>query len=307
MSLTMESSLLHNSLKFIDQAIIKAIAYSDIFDYPLTTAEIHRYLEKPASLEWVTSRLQNGTITALKISQVGPYYSLSGRENLVSKRLERAKRAEQLWPHAIRYAKWIYYLPFVRMVAVTGALSVDNADYHTDIDYFIVTEPGRLWLCRASIILLVHLASRQGVRLCPNYLISDQALQITEHNLYTAHELTQMVPLYGMNIYNKLREVNSWVTGILPNASGPPRNFNIYHSSNKINKIQRLSESILLTPPGDFIERWEMKRKIKKLSPTGSENGEVAFSKDYCKGHFGGYAQQTLRNYRERLDLLTMS
>jgi hypothetical protein len=36
--------------------------------------------------------------------------------------------ASRMWPQAARYAQAIARLPFVRLVALTGALTMDNVD-----------------------------------------------------------------------------------------------------------------------------------------------------------------------------------
>src|SRR5262249_52352610 len=153
-------------------------------------------------------------------------------------------------------------LPFVRMVAVTGALAMDNlAD--DDIDYLIITEPGRLWLCRALVVAVVRTAAMRGVELCPNYFLSEQALELEERNLFTAHEVTQMVPLYGMQTYQRLRELNQWTDAYLPNAGGPPRR--VAPAELGRHRARRILERTLRSRVANPVERWEMRRKVRKL------------------------------------------
>jgi hypothetical protein len=184
------------------------------------------------------------------------------------------------------------------MVAVTGALAMDNvAD--EDIDYLIVTEAGRLWLCRAVVVGVVRLAALRGVTLCPNYFLSERALTLTERSLFTAHEVTQMVPLAGLETYERLRRLNGWTETFLPNAAGPPRHVGAVEPSTR--RIRGLAEAALRTRLVGSLERWEMRRKVRKLGARGAEHLEAGFSPDWCKGHFGDHGQRTLDRYRERL------
>src|SRR6185437_13782883 len=138
-------------------------------------------------------------------------------------RLQREALAARFWPRAQRYGRMIASLPFVRMVAVTGELAMDNVRDTSDIDFFIVTEHRRLWLCRLFVLSIVHVAARFGYTVCPNYLLSERSLAITERDLYSAHEVVQMVPLSGLDVYKQFRLANKWVYEFLPNAVSAPR------------------------------------------------------------------------------------
>jgi hypothetical protein len=209
-------------------AILCTVAYADVFDYPLTLAEIHRYLVGMAtSLDSVSRVLKPNGWVGRRLGHRANYYTLPGSEHLVELRRWRAEVASRMWPEARRYAEAISRLPFVRLVAVTGALTMDNVDPGDDFDFLIVTEAGRLWLTRAMVIgMIVKPASRQGDEVCPNYLLTEHALEFPEHNLYVAHELSQMIPLAGLNLYQRIRDRNLWTRRFLPNATGPPRPVN---------------------------------------------------------------------------------
>ena len=293
----------------IARAIVQAVAYADVFDYPLTLQEIHRYLIGiPAPLEAVQAALHDGKLIPDFLAWHEGYFTLSGRETIVEIRRRRESVARHLWAHALRYGHLIAGLPFVRMVAVTGALAVDNVEPEADIDYFIVTEPGRLWLCRALIIGVVRMAARRGVLLCPNYFISERALALDEHNLFTAHELAQMVPISGQTVYHRIRRLNPWVYRFLPNAKGPPRH--VEERAPRHRFLGALAESALRTPLGARLERWEMERKIRKLTrqlqTQEAREIEAAFCADWCKGHFDSHGHRALHAFAERLHRLAL-
>jgi hypothetical protein len=286
----------------LERAIVQAVAYADVFDYPLTVDEIHRYLiGVPASRGAVRAALSTARLVPEVLSRSGRYFTLVGRESAVDTRRGRAAPAAEYWRRAVRYGHQIGSLPFVRMVAVTGALAMDNvAD--GDIDYLVITEPGRLWLCRALVVGLVRTAALRGTTLCPNYFLSEQALVLSERNLFTAHEVAQMVPLSGIETYQRLRSLNHWTTTYLPNAGGPPRR--LAPVDLRPRRTRRIVEGTLRSRVCSPFERWEMARKMRKLGQRGNGHAEAAFGPDWCKGHFGDHGQLTLERYDQRIQAI---
>jgi hypothetical protein len=289
-----------HALSPLETAVWRTIAYSDVFDYPLRLPEIHHFLESvPADLAAVERVLANGRLRPHHLSHRPPYYMLPGREAIGQTRQRREAFSQTLWPAAARYGRLIASLPFVRMVAVTGSLAVNNVDERlgSDIDYLIVTGNGRVWLSRAFIVAVVRLAARRGYELCPNYILAASALAFPDQNLYTAHELLQMVPLYGLETYRQIRQVNTWVTQFMPNAARAPLNRPDLPAPYAA--IQRLLELPLTTPAGGWLDEWEMGRKIRKFGRQPNHNQEADFHKDWCKGHFDAHKGRILSAYQE--------
>jgi hypothetical protein len=288
----------------LEQAILKAVAYADVFDYPLTVHEVHRYLaEVPAPLSAVSDALENGLLSRCQLACHRGYVTLPGRASIVETRLRRQAVGTRLWPIGIRYGLVIGSLPFVRMVAITGTLAVDNVDHGADIDYLIVTAPRRVWLARLIALIVVHLARLEQVTICPNYVISADAMEQWDHTLFTAHELAQMVPLYGLDVYRELMGVNDWAQRLLPNAfASPPA---APHRS--IGPLRRAlkwgGERALGGKLGDALERWEMQRKVSRLSAQAADGETCAalFSPQCCKGHLEDHGSQIREAYAQRL------
>ena len=287
------------------QEALKPILYADIFDYPLTFEEIYKFLEFKTTPNVLKSLLEQATRDK-HIVLVDGFYSLVDRPHLAAKRRERGLAAQALWPKARFYGRWIASLPFVRMVAVTGSLAVENpCDGVDDIDYLIVTRPGRLWLCRAMVILMVHYGHRQGVHLCPNYMLTENLLFFEDDNLFIAREMLQMVPLYGKSTYLDMRQVNAWITDYLPQGAG----LNLTHVDDGLSPPQcffkKSGEFILSSFLGDLLEKPLQRYQITKHTRLAEKNGaadKVIFTADQCKGHYDGHKNNTMKAYQSRLE-----
>jgi hypothetical protein len=286
------------AVQSLEEAVFYAIVYADIYDYPLTLLEITRYLVgQSASRDRVAGALgvlqQAGYIRRQK-----DYFMLAERTGLAARRLRRAEVAETMWPRALAYGRAIARMPFVRMVAITGALPSGNVELGDDIDYLMITEPGRLWLTRLLIIqLVVKPAARHGDEVCPNYFLSERALTLQERDLFHAYELAQMVPIYGLPWYQRLRKANAWADQFLPNAVEPPR-------VELVSEVKRraLPEALLSTRPVAWLERKEMARMQTKLTREAST--EVEVTPDRCKGHVGGHGHLAGEAFAARIRYL---
>lgn len=277
----------------------KTVLYADIFQYPLSTSEAYRYfLGCPTSEAEVQEAAERAVAHGLLELREG-FYSLPGHEELAPLRWQRGHHAQALWPRARWLAALVAAVPFVRMVAVTGSLAMDNVADKDDIDLFIITAPGRLWLARGFVVLLARIVRLWGVELCPNYLIGSDGLRLPQQNLYTAHELAQMVPLYGHHWYLRLWQANLWLGRYLPNAT--TRRTAEVRVHPFLRFIKRVGELALRGPLGRALEAWERKRKIRRLQQrAGEEGGNVAFSPQECRGHFGGRETRVLATFFQR-------
>lgn len=298
-------------------SILATLAYADVFDFPMRMAEIHHYLiGRAADPDQIDRVLDTDRRLKPRIERRDGVAFLAGRDGLQEKRREREEIARRLWPAARRYAAIIASLPFVRMVALTGALALENTDASGDIDYLVVTAPGRLWLTRAMVVLWVRRAALEGVSLCPNYLLSEDALHLPDQDLFAAHELVQMVPLAGLAHYWRMRQLNhGWVSSHLPNAGGlpPGGRSGLPGHDGRRRLMGPLGEKLLKLRLVDPLERWEMSRKIRRFAreievsrgvgPSGGRT-EERFGHDWCKGHFDHHAMHTLAAYSRRLENL---
>jgi len=285
------------------RSVFQTLAYADLFDYPLTAREAYRYLiSGNATMEDVAEVLSHETL----FTQVGDYFTLRGREQIVETRKRRAAIAARLWPKAAKYGRMIAVLPFVRMVAVTGSLAMNNSDEGKDIDYMIVTAPAHLWTCRALSLLVARVAKLEGVKLCPNYLVTSNALALKERSLYVAHELAQMIPLSGMKIYRGIRHLNVWIHDYLPNALMEPELPPGLKQAEGSSFFQKVLELPFGSPFANKLEKWEMKRKMERLTREQSSSLESYFSTDVCKGHIDRHKQKTETAIAEKLERIVL-
>ena len=287
----------------VADAILYTLVYADLFDYPLRTEEIHRYLTgNAATLSAVEEHLQqNGRLGEL-LGSTSSFWFLAGREHLVDLRRQREAFSLVLWQQAKRFGRLLAAIPFVRMVSITGSLAMNNVSSpDDDIDLLVVAAKNRVWLARGLTILIVRLARLFGVELCPNYVIAEHRLEVGEPSLYAAHEMAQLIPISGMDVYIRLLESNVWSVGYLPNIS--PRNASLC-GPGAIGRIgQRVLEAALSGRLGDAMEKRERERKIPRLRQIASKQGGsgATYTPDLCKGHADDHSASVYQQFVARL------
>ncbi|MGH2796158.1 MAG: hypothetical protein ACRDM0_00435 [Thermoleophilaceae bacterium] len=282
------------------RAILLTLAYADVFDHPLSAGEIHRFLiGVPTSRAAVEDILDGDPLLLERVGRTNGWYHLAGRGELADTRRRRNAASARLWPVARRYASVIARLPLVRLVAVTGALAMDNADGEADIDLFILARPRRVWLCRLLVLAAVKVAALRGHQVCPNFVLSSDRLRLAERNLFTAHEFAQMVPVGPTRWYGRFLEANGWAREMLPNALDAP--VVVSRRGTVAALATAAAESFLGSRAFGALERWEMRRKIRRLLARAErEGGSVAFTADECRGHFAAHDTRALAAFTER-------
>jgi hypothetical protein len=285
---------LRQTFPSLENAILQTLAYSDIFDYPLTLDEIHKYLIVSATKEEIKALLE-------KVNQINfneGYYYLAGRHALVHTRQAREKDSKKIFSRAMFYGKIIGKFPFIRMVALTGSLAMQNLSNAIDIDFMLITKPNRLWLARAFAVTFGRFMRLLGDRICINLLISENALHWKDHDLYSAREICQMIPISGFDTYCAFRVANSWTQEILPNVSLNEK------KSNQISWLQTLFEIPFLGKLGDKLEKWAMDFQMKIISRQENNSNETNFTPDICQGNFHQHKKWVMEMYEKKLKSL---
>lgn len=289
----------------IEDAILRTILYADVFSFPLTVPELHHFLiaPMPISRAQIESALRTSPWLATALHEVDGYWVCAGRGDLVAVRQQRERAAASLLPAALYWGRWMARLPFVRMVAITGALAVRNcADDRDDLDYLLVTAAGRVWLTRLLAVVIVRVARLRGVILCPNYVVAETALTQQRRDLFVAHEIAQMLPVYGRAVYDAMRQHNGWVSGFMANADDPLYATGEYTMGGGWREIKRLAETMLAGKPGDALEAWEHRRKLRRFAAQMSTpHSDARLDAQHVKGHFRDHGHPVLTQYADRL------
>lgn len=280
------------------KSIIKMLLYFDVFSYPLHKKELAMAVADQTSLQ----PLLNELILSGIVEQKEEWYFLAGKK--YSKRIIHPSNAEYAFKKAKRYAKLIHKFPFVRGVYISGSLSKEWADDETDVDYFIITEPERLWLCRTLLILykkIFLLNSRKYF--CLNYFIDTKNLQIQEKNIFTATEVSFLKPMVNQRLFNDFIQQNDWINNYYHSLS----NHSLHVLDAKDRLLKKICEKMLRGKLGEKLDIWTMKKTVefwrKKFPDMVSKEFEINFKSDrtISKHHPSGFQKRVLSELNSRI------
>lgn len=202
-------------MESLSRTVKKTRAYSAFFDFPLTPTEIHRWLICDHPIPFTRLRRYTHPLTRSEKRHRTILY----------------KNTQQKINQTLHVIRLLRFLPSIKMIALTGSVAIGNARSMDDIDLLIVTSPHTLWLTRPLVLFILSLFSRRRLpgqdyrtaagTFCPNLWLETRSLVIphSKRNLYTAHEVLQILPLYDNgSIYDSFQRQNSWTKNFLANA-----------------------------------------------------------------------------------------
>ncbi|MBU1024001.1 class I SAM-dependent methyltransferase, partial [bacterium] len=223
------------STKEIRDLILTVVAYADLFDYPLTIAEIQRDIPEnniPQSrLEEIL--ITNNRLTSILKNQNG-MFCLKNRDHLVKLRRQNNHNTELLFEEHRGKIDTICRLPWVRAVALTGSVAFNNAQRDDDIDLFVIVKANRLWLVDLYNLFAIRIWREKilgkSKSVCVNYIVDEAAIALKERDYFSSHQVVHMIPVYDEGVWKDFVDSNKWAFDFFPAAtvstvriSKPPR------------------------------------------------------------------------------------
>jgi hypothetical protein len=251
------------------RAIVSTLIYYDLFAFPPSSTELERFAHRSGSdghfgehdvtpdSQWWSSR--------------EGYWFLKGHEHLIARREEMREASCRKLAKARRLARALQVIPGVRLIGVTGSLSMHSSVPEDDIDLLIITASGKLWTTRALVLGVLWGA---GVKrpdddraihpdqVCANIFLQEDDLKIPDHNIFIAHEICQMLPLVGPEVYYRFVQANTWVNEYLPQWHGRDE---VWEDRDSLRLLRRLGELVLGGFIGRRLEASLMRRQMARI------------------------------------------
>ena len=290
----------------IRKDILATLTYFNLFDYPLRKREIFIFLSHTDELHAFENAL-DFLVEESVIFRVNEFYCLHNNYSLSERRNKGNEKAIQMLKKANKAAAIISRFPYVRGVAVSGSLSKNFADDNADVDFFIITATDRLWIARTFLHAFKKLTFLFNMQhyFCMNYFIDEAAPEIIEKNIYTATEIATLLPLQGMEVFEKFYLANSWTKNYLPN------NYMRISTAKQINgnRVKYFIEKLFNNRFGSMLDsyfmkitdkRWTAKTIRQKRNTRGLVMGLQA-SKHYSKPDPANFQFKLLQHYENDL------
>lgn len=266
-------------------AIIRTLSYSDVFDYPLLKSELWKFLNIRTQVNKNSfNKTLNQMIRARKIEAKNRHHFLIGRKKIVFERLKRERISIDKLEVAKKAAKILSFIPTIKLIGISGSLSLKNAQIIDDVDFFIITTHNSVWITRFFVNVLLLLTGYKrsiqdlhGMNLvCPNLFLSEDNLLLSDsrRNLFSAREIAQLYLLLDRDsMYKKFLSANFWVKNYLANIKIPKRKYGYKNNSrNILNFLDKIFYALQFLYMSNRITGEEIRQKAAYFHPHNKTN-----------------------------------
>lgn len=286
-------------------SVIRVLLYFDIFNHPLSKNEIRDLIQLELKDDNELSEVLVELNDQRKIYFHEGYYSICSSAFNMHRRIAGEKLAKTMVSRMKRFSSLIASFPFVKAVTISGSLSKNFMDENSDIDYFIVTSPNRLWLARTFLVLYKKLFLFNSKKnFCVNYFVSEEQLSIPDRNIFTATEVSFLIPVYNYDIYLKFMNENEWSRSFYPNF--PLRN-QYYLVKEKFPRIKSFLEKVFSGNLGETLDNYffrftlrHWKKKFSNFDPSTFDL-RMRTKKNISKHHPNGFQEKILKELDKKI------
>lgn len=297
--------------------ILATLTYYDVLEYPLTAFEVRKYLmnyhnqgeEKKFSYSEVVGKLAELREEGMAKEKSG-FWFFPNRESLVAMRIAREKISIAKLKRMRRLVTILRYLPFVRMIAATGSLSLRHGTKGSDWDMLIVLEEKALFTGRFLLTIFLQLIGkrRHGKKIidraCLNYYTGSQSLTVRLSDWYAAHEYQIMIPLFQTFLPDVFYRANGWLLQFRNHAHLPITRHRLEVSDSAFSKQWRTFTETLLS--FSWLERnlaFFQKQKIAR-NPATHQKGACIIADDHSLVFFPApRGPKVFEQFQKRLTL----
>ncbi len=282
-----------------ERAILRTVAYSSLFDYPLTIQELRsNLLETAAGEEELRETLRSSLPLRETVEMAEGFVFLRGERDCIRRRRQRESLSRQLLKKNQWVLKLVCSIPFTRLVALSGSAAHANVAQGGDIDLLIITQGRRVWWAAVSILLLTKALGRRRT-LCCNFILSDRHLKVEPEDLFSANQMIHLRPLIGESLHRRFLEANPFVRRFYPAAEVGNAPLNC-RSGSFLSAGKKASEWILSLGLGAFLElacRKAYSAYLRSKSKGWRSPAQVVLGRDYLKLHTESHRQQILEDF----------
>ena len=193
--------------------------------------------------------------------------------------------------------RFIAALPFVRLVAVSGSLAHLNAEGEADLDLFVITRPGRVWLVTLAALIVSRLLGWRR-RLCLNYIVSEASLAIEPDDLFSANQIIHLRPIVGQEVYRRFLDTNAFVRRFYPNFM--PREMHASTWRPRRWTGMQAIEALLdlgIAPAADRVSRAIYTRHLRRKSSQWQSWDHVRLERECLKLHTSSHRNATMQRF----------
>lgn len=277
-----------------EKAIVKAMAFFDSFNYPLTSFEIWQYLDKNLDYDIFLKELENLVKKGIIKKKDGVYF-FHDREILVELRKKRYFYTQRKIKIAKKWFGFFNLFIGLKAVYIANIIGSNNLKDSGDIDLFIITKNKRLWSSRfllAFLGKLFNLRPKPGQerdKLCFSFFVDENNLDLEDlkikNDLYFIYWLVGLSPLNKTDkeYFFKILKNNSWLKKYLPNYF----KINVLDKYNIESKEE--SKNIIKEFKLNFFEKISKKLQLKifpkEIKDRANKNKSIIINNGVLKLH----------------------